>query len=303
VRILLTGAAGQLGRELGPRLAQFGQVVGVDRSLVPEKSALRLDLGEAADVEALLARLRPALIVNAAAHTAVDRAEDEREAAFRLNGDLPGWLGHWAAQNDASMVHFSTDYVFRGDSCRPYTEDDTPDPLNVYGASKLAGEEAVAASGCRHVVLRTSWVYSSNGHNFVLTMLKLAAERERLDIVDDQTGRPTWASNLAAVSARVVERWRQQPAGDVLEGLYHYCDATAVSWYGFAETILRIARSSGLLTGVPELRPVDSGQFAQAARRPAYSVLDTTRIEQALDFRPAGLEESLQACLEEIRND
>jgi len=302
MRILLTGAAGQLGRELAPRLAQFGRVIAVDRAAIPDDDTVRLDLGQAADVESLLERARPALIVNAAAHTAVDRAEEEPEAAFRLNGELPGWLARWAGRNDAWLLHYSTDYVFPGNAQRPYKEEDPVGPLNVYGESKLAGEQAVAAAGCRHAVLRTSWVYASHGHNFVLTILKLAAERPTLNVVDDQTGRPTWAGNLAAVSARIIERWREGAAGDALGGLYHYCDGTAVSWHEFAALILRAARSAGLLDALPELRPVGSDQFRQAARRPAYSVLDTARIEQAMGFRPAGLEESLQACLEEIRN-
>ena len=303
MRILLTGAAGQLGRELGPRLAQFGEVVGVDRAQAPARTAIRQDLGEASAVNALLETVRPALIVNAAAYTAVDRAEAERDAAFRLNAELPGWLARWACANDIPLLHYSTDYVFAGDAQRPYREEDDAAPLNVYGESKLAGEEAVADSGCRHVTLRTSWVYAGHGHNFVLTMLRLAAERDMLEIVDDQAGRPTWARNLARVSGWIVQRWRGADAEGAPAGLYHYADATAVSWFAFAQRVFGIARRLGLTASTPELRAVDSGRFEQAAQRPAYSVLDTARIEQALEFRPAGLDESLEACLEEVRND
>jgi dTDP-4-dehydrorhamnose reductase len=302
VRILLTGAAGQLGRELAPRLAQYGDVVGVDRAIAPAAGSVRQDLGDAAGVEALLERVRPSLLVNAAAHTAVDRAESERDAAFRLNAELPAWLGRWARANDAPLLHYSTDYVFSGAARRPYTEDESPAPLNVYGESKLAGERDLAATGCRHVILRTSWVYSSHGHNFVLTMLRLAAERDVLEVVDDQSGRPTWARSLARVSSRVVERWRAGSSGTPLDGLYHYCDATAVTWHGFADRILRIGQRLGLLDRLPELRAVGSDRFEQAARRPAYSVLDTARIEQALALRPAGLDESLEGCLEDLRD-
>ncbi len=302
MRILVTGAAGQLGRELAPRLAQYGEVVGVDRSIEPSEAAIRQDLGDAAAVEALLNRLRPGLIANAAAHTAVDRAESEPDAAFRLNAELPAWLARWAQAEDIPLLHYSTDYVFPGDADRPYTEDDPTAPLSVYGASKLAGEQAVTGSGCRHVTLRTSWVYASHGHNFVRTMLRLGAERDRLEIVDDQVGRPTWARNLARVSARVVDRWRSGGAGDEPNGLFHYCDGEAVSWHGFAARIFEVAHSIGLLDRVPELAPVGSDRFPQIARRPAWSVLDTARIERTLDLRPAGLEESLQACLEELRD-
>jgi len=301
MRILLTGAAGQLGRELAPRLAQYGEVVGVDRSASPADTPLKQDLADATALDRLLAKIRPALIVNAAAHTAVDRAEEEREQSFRLNAELPARLAAWAQANDAPLVHYSTDYVFAGDAGRPYVEDDPTAPLNVYGESKLAGEQAVADSGCRHVTLRTSWVYSGHGHNFVLTMLRLAAERDRLEVVDDQHGRPTWARNLARVSGWVVERWRAGAAGEPLSGLYHYADATAVSWHGFAGHIMRVGHRLGLIDREPELSPVGSDRFVQAATRPAYSVLDTTRIERALDFHPAGLDESLEACLEGIR--
>lgn len=304
MRILLTGAAGQLGRELVPRLAQYGEVVGVDRAAASTaETALQQDLGDAAAVERLLGDVRPALIVNAAAHTAVDRAEAERAQAFRLNAELPAWLARWARVNDAPLLHYSTDYVFPGAAQRPYTEDDPVGPLNVYGESKLAGEQAVSDSGCRHVTLRTSWVWSGHGHNFVLTMLRLAAERESLDVVDDQRGRPTWARSLARVSSWVVERWRSGAVKEPLAGLYHYADATALSWFGFAERIFEVGRRLGLIDRVPGLRPVGSDAFEQAAKRPAWSVLDTSRIEQALDFRPPGVDECLEACLEGLRND
>jgi dTDP-4-dehydrorhamnose reductase len=304
MKILLTGAAGQLGREMAPRLAPYGEVIGIDRAAVPGVSAsLQQDLGDAAAVERLLEDVGPALIVNAAAHTAVDRAEEEREQAFRLNAELPAWLARWARINGAPLLHYSTDYVFAGDARRPYCEDDKTAPLNVYGESKLAGEQAIAESGCRHVTLRTSWVYSGHGHNFVLTMLRLGAERDALEVVDDQLGRPTWARNLARVSSRLVERWRTGAGSDSLSGLYHYADGTAVTWYGFAEHIFRVAHRLGMIDRVPQLLAVGSNRFQQAATRPAYSVLDTTRIERVLDFRPAGVDESLEACLEDVRNE
>jgi dTDP-4-dehydrorhamnose reductase len=153
------------------------------------------------------------------------------------------------------------------------------------------------------VTLRTSWVYSGHGHNFVLTMLRLGAERDALEVVDDQLGRPTWARNLARVSSRLIERWRVGAGRESLSGLYHYADGTAVTWFGFAEHIFQVAHRLGMIDRVPQLHAVGSDRFQQAATRPAYSVLDTTRIERALDFRPAGVDESLEACLEDVRNE
>lgn len=303
MKILVTGACGQLGCELRPALRHLGDVTGIDRE-VPDATdrLLRQDLGDFATVEALLHRLRPDIIVNAAAYTAVDRAEDEPETAFRVNGELPGCLANWAKQNDALLLHYSTDYVFSGESERPYREDDSPDPLNVYGESKLAGERAVTESGCKHLVLRTSWVWSGQGNNFLLTMLRLAAERPSLDIVDDQVGCPTWARNLAGTSRRLIERTAGDPTGSPW-GLYHYSDAGVVSWFGFAQAIFAAAVESGILDAAPQLNAVDSKAFPQKAKRPAWSVLDTTRIRDCFDIVPAGLDESLARCLEELKNE
>ena len=181
----------------------------------------------------------------------------------------------------------------------PYAENAGTGPLNVYGASKLAGESAVMASGCRHRVLRTSWVYSSHGSNFVLTMLRLARERPSLNVVADQTGCPTWARNLARVSVTLLEQERAEGRGR--SGLWHYCDRDAVSWYDFARAIFDMARGLGLLDRLPETTAVTTAQFPQAAARPRYSVLDTSAIRADFGIEPAGLAESLRACIEEIR--
>lgn len=302
MKILLTGAAGQLGQELYPLLDRLGTVVRVDRAVPHRDEDMRAqDLGEPGGVAALLDEVRPDLVVNAAAYTAVDAAEEHRDRAFRLNGELPGQLARWAAAEGAFLLHYSTDYVFSGAQDRPYVESDAPGPLNVYGESKLAGERAVATSGCRHLTVRTSWVWSGQGNNFVLTMLRLAAERSALSIVDDQVGCPTWARNLAAAS---LEMFRQASAsnGEELCGLYHYCDADAVSWFGFAGRVFEIARQLGVLDAVPALTPVDSSGFPQKARRPAWSVLDAGRAERLFGLQRPGLEASLRTCLEEIRD-
>ena len=302
MKILLAGAAGQLGQELRPLLERMGTVVRVDRA-VPhrDEGMLTQDLGEPGGVAALLDKVRPDLIVNAAAYTAVDAAEEHRDAAFRLNGELPGQLGHWAAAQNAFLLHYSTDYVFPGELDRPYVESDPVGPLNVYGESKLAGEQAVTASGCRHLTVRTSWVWSGQGSNFVLTMLRLAAERPELSIVDDQVGCPTWARNLAAASVNMMQQAASAGSGDLC-GLYHYCDADAVSWFEFARRIFEIAVDLGLLDATPALTAVDSNGFPQKARRPAWSVLDATRAEQRFGIRRPDLDASLRTCLEEVRH-
>lgn len=301
MNILLTGAGGQLGRELAPLLAPLGRVIAVDRA--PGPGLLEQDLGDLDRLQQLLDRLRPELIVNAAAYTAVDRAETEAVAAYRVNAELPAGLAAWAAGNDALLLHYSTDYVFAGDARRPYREDDPTGPLNVYGESKLAGEKAVADSGCRHLLLRTSWVYSGHGHNFLLTMLRLARERASLRVVNDQLGRPTWARNLARVSAALIGRVSADAGGAPRRGTWHYCDSGLVSWYDFAGMIFAAAVDAGVLQQAPELNAVGSDDFPQAAERPRYSVLDTTRIREEFDIEPAGLEASIRACIGELGNN
>ena len=301
MKILLAGASGQLGRELATQLAPLAELVCVDRDVLPGKEeTVRLDLGDFSAVASLLEHTRPDIIVNAAAYTAVDPAEDDRETAFRLNAELPRALAGWTADNGSFLLHYSTDYVFPGTADRPYREQDDTGPINVYGESKLAGENAVAESGCRHIVARTSWVYSGHGNNFVLTMLRLAAERSRLAIVGDQFGCPTWARNLAAASRRMLEKSAAGFGNGPRGGLYHYCDEDAVSWYEFARIIVATAEEIGLLEQVPDIAAITSQEFAQKARRPGYSVLDTSRTRQSFGIEPAGLRGSLRACLEEV---
>lgn len=301
MNILLTGAAGQLGQELVPRLQQLGTVTLVDQATIPGGWATHIqDLGDVNRVEIMLNRLRPDIIVNAAAYTAVDLAEDHSPIAFRINSDLPGCMARWCKRNGRLLVHYSTDYVFSGDAQKPYLEDDATGPLGVYGKSKLAGEVAIAESQCRHAILRTSWVYSGHGSNFVLTMLRLASERPSLSIVDDQTGCPTWARNLAGVTQKVISSMISGSGQDEAGGVYHYCDDDAVSWFEFARSIFVIAREAGILNQLPEMKPVRSSDFPQKAKRPLNSVLDTSRIRKAFGIEPAGLEQSLRQCIDEI---
>jgi dTDP-4-dehydrorhamnose reductase len=299
--ILLAGAAGQLGQELLPRLQQLGDVVAVDRAPLPGMGKIQIqDLGDLNRVEMLLNRVRPDIIVNAAAYTAVDLAEENPAVAFQVNQGLPERIAQWCFRNDRFLLHYSTDYVFNGKAGRPYAENDPTGPLGVYGESKLAGEQAIGHSGCRHVILRTSWVYSGHGNNFLLTMLKLARTRPSLSIVDDQTGRPTWARNLAEVSHRIIGQLASDNTGTQATGVFHYCDQDPVSWYEFANEIFSIAHETGLLVNIPATAPVSSAEFPQKAERPLYSVLDTTRIQTQFGIKPPRLQQSLRSCMKDI---
>jgi dTDP-4-dehydrorhamnose reductase len=303
LKILLTGAAGQLGNELYPLLHELGSVTAADLNPAASNApdCLAVDLGEAGRLQDLLDRAAPDVVINAAAYTAVDRAEEQPGLAHLVNADIPGQIARWAKDHGAMVVHYSTDYVFDGSSRRPYVESDPPAPLNVYGESKLGGERAVQESGCRALILRTSWVYSSHGNNFVLGMLKLARDGRELRIVDDQVGCPTWAHNLALATRHCLERGLPGAEDGCL--LYHYSDRDAVSWHGFAAMIFEHAVRLGLLPGMPRFSSTDTAGYPQPATRPAYSVLDTSAMQAASGFQPPGLNESLLRCMKEIAID
>ena len=304
MRILLTGVGGQLGRELQPMLAGRGELLATARTSPAGvlEPAERLDLAEPGPLLALLDRWQPQLIVNAAAYTAVDRAEQEAELAMAVNARAPEMMAGWAARHDCALLHFSTDYVFDGRPGHPWRESDPVNPLNVYGASKLQGEQAIRASACRQLVLRSSWIYAAHGHNFVLKMLELARSGRELSVVGDQLGSPTWAKNLAACALQAIDRGHLRRPGEGAT-LYHWADRGAVSWFDFAERIFAHAVELGLLQNRPSMRKVDSREFRQAARRPAWSVLDSSALQADLGIEPAGLESSLLACLKEIKNN
>ena len=282
MRILLTGATGQVGWELRKTLAPLGEVKFFDR--------FGLDLADTPPLVATVRALQPAVIVNAAAYTAVDKAESERDLAFAINATAPRVLAEEAKRIGALLVHYSTDYVFDGEKASPYVEDDPTHPLSVYGASKLAGEQAIARSGCRHLTLRTSWVYGPRGRNFYLTMLRLAKERPELKVVDDQVGAPTSSAAIARATVAVLERARRSPAPG---GLYHLTAAGATSWCGFAREIFAQA---GLATPVV---PIPTEQYPTPARRPRNSRLDCARLRHAFGVSlgpwQEGLAEAMQA--------
>ncbi|HEY5775713.1 MAG TPA: dTDP-4-dehydrorhamnose reductase [Xanthomonadales bacterium] len=302
MNILLTGAAGQLGSELRPLLSAHGNLTATDRNKPVSATGnwQEFDIGDGAKLEALLNRSQPRLIVNTAAYTAVDQAEANRETAFNINAELPSRLAVWAKRNDARLLHYSTDYVFDGQATRPYLETDAPNPQNIYGESKLAGERALETVVCKHVTLRTSWVYSSHGKNFVLSMIDLARRGLTLRVVDDQHGCPTWARNLAHASVAVIEAWQANGSAGG-SGVFHYCDDRSLCWYDFACTIFDLAVRAGLLDRVPVLTPVPSSEFPQPAARPKWSVLDTGRIKETFNILPASFEDSLQTVIDEIK--
>jgi dTDP-4-dehydrorhamnose reductase len=274
MKILLIGGNGQVGHELRRSLAPLGGLVVTTRNgALPDGGACEaLDLADLGQIDPLVQRIAPDVVVNAAAYTAVDRAEDESALAYRINAEAPGLIAQACRGCGAELIHYSTDYVFDGSGERPYREDDGTAPLGVYGASKLAGEQAIAASGVRHLILRTAWVYGLYGANFLRTMLHLGAEREELRVVADQIGSPTPAWLIADITAAVLKR------GIVEPGVRHLVSAGQTSWHGFAQAIFAEAKASGLIDKEPRVLPITTAEFPTRARRPAWSVLDTTRL-------------------------
>ena len=274
--ILLLGANGQLGQELQRALAPLGAIVATTRSgVLPDGSACEVaDFDQPGSLTALLDRLRPSVVVNAAAYTAVDRAEEDRDAAFRANAEAPGVLASWCAQAGVPLVHYSTDYVFDGQGTRPYREDDATAPLGVYGASKLAGEDAIRAAGGRHLIFRTAWVYASHSGNFLRTMLRVGADRDVLRVVADQVGTPTPAALIADVTAQALQH------DGALSGTWHLTATGETSWHGFAEAIFTEAVAAGVLARAPTVEAITTAEYPTPARRPAYSHLDVAKLEQ-----------------------
>jgi len=278
--ILLTGARGQLGRELAAALRDVGDVVACDHAM--------LDLADPDRIVDVVRAVAPRTIVNAGAYTAVDRAEQERDAAFAINGRAPGILAAEARRANAIFVHYSTDYVFDGEATTPYDEASSPRPVNVYGASKLEGERAIAASGAAAITLRTSWIYARHGQNFFTTMQKLAASRSEVRVVADQIGVPNWARALARATARLI-----RDAGPGLAeraGLYHLSAAGSTTWYAFASALLQDQRV--------RVTPIATSDYPTAARRPAYGVLDASHFARTFGFAIPDWQTLLHECMQ-----
>ena len=277
MKIVLFGRSGQVGRELEPVLPSLGRSIACGRD--------EADLERPDTVRELLRREAPDVVINAAAFTAVDRAESEPERARQINADSVGVMAEEMARLGGWLVHYSTDYVFDGKKLGGYVETDPTGPLSVYGSTKLAGEQLVAASGCRHLIFRTSWVYAAHGSNFIRTILRLGQERDELSVVDDQVGAPTAAARIAAVTAAAIGRLAGGAGDRPASGIYHLAAAGATSWHGLALHIAAAARAAGLPLRVDpdRIRPIPSSAWPQAARRPANSRLDTTKLHRTFN--------------------
>lgn len=288
--ILVTGVNGQVGFELLRSLQGLGRVVACDRSV--------LDLSDLDRVRSVVRELKPSIIVNPAAYTAVDKAETDVDAARRLNAEVPRAFAEEAARLGAALVHYSTDYVFDGTKEGAYVETDATNPQNVYGLTKLEGEQAIAATGCAHLILRTSWVYGRRGKNFLLTMLKLGSERPELRVVADQVGAPTWSKTIATATAHIVAQalaaddadwWAQR------SGVYHFTSAGATSWHGFAEAIFAQAMGER----APRVLPIPASDYPVPAKRPSNSRLSHDKLTEAFGLRLPDWADALTLCLSE----
>ncbi len=295
-RILLFGGNGQVGTELRRALAPLGKLIVTTRSgkLGEVIECETADLDQPASLPALIERIAPDIVVNAAAYTAVDRAESERDAAFRANAEAPGRIAQACAARDALLVHYSTDYVFDGKGTQPYREDDPTTSLGVYGASKLAGEQVVSASGARHMILRTAWVYAAHGSNFLRTMLRLAAERDELRVVADQVGAPTPAALIANVTAKMLAK--QLDAC----GTWHLTSIGETSWCNFAKAIFDSADVRGLTQRHPRVTPITTADYPTPAARPAYSVLDCSKLQADFGIELPSWQEGLERTLDTV---
>ena len=276
MKILLLGANGQLGLELSRTLPALGEVRACSHAEV--------DITNQYSVIEVIHNFKPQIIVNAAAYTAVDQAENERNIAFRVNAEALGILTKEAAKQDIWLIHYSTDYVFDGCKTRPYTEADTPGPINAYGESKLAGEQIIAGSGCHHLIFRTTWVIGKDGNNFAKTILRLATEKESLSVIDDQFGVPTSPALIARVTINAIEAIATTKYWPV--GLYHLAPHGKTTWYGIAKTLLQFAEDAQipLTADKSSLLPIKTTDYPTPAKRPANSQLDTSKLEQHLAF-------------------
>ena len=292
MKLLVIGANGQVGFELQRSLAPLGEVTAID---YPD-----LDITDADALRACLHRVGPDVLVNAAAYTAVDKAEADESTALAVNATAPGVMAQEMARTGGLMVHYSTDYVFDGNHTRPWTEDEAPNPLSAYGRTKLAGERAVQAAGGAHFIFRTAWVYGRRGGNFMLTMIRLMKERDTLRVVADQQGTPTWCRTLADVPAEIIGRVWASPdsraEAHAKRGVYHLTQRGATTWHAFAQAILASAPELATRRHV-SIEAITTADYPLPARRPAYSVLDNGKLERAFGIRTADWRHALDECI------
>lgn len=298
-RILVTGKTGQVGYELGKTLATLGEVVAPERT--------EMDLSDAESVRRMIRAAQPRWIVNAAAYTAVDKAESESDLAYAINAEAVRVIGEEAQRISAGVIHFSTDYVFDGTGSAPYAETDMTLPVSVYGASKLAGERALAESGAPHMIFRTSWVYGTHGKNFLRTILKLAREREVLRVVGDQHGAPTWSRDLAKMAAQVIAQCeasaKERSLSDVLAemgGIYHAAGRGETTWYGFAAEAVRLASERSPGAQFAEIEAIATAEYPTAAKRPANSRMNCDKLTRRFGWIMMDWQESLRQVLAEL---
>jgi dTDP-4-dehydrorhamnose reductase len=297
MKILLLGKGGQVGWELQRALAPLGEIVALDHDSTANPDGLHGDFSRPEALAATVAAVRPDVIVNAAAHTAVDKAQSEPDLARALNATAPGVLARCAAETGAWLLHYSTDYVFDGSGSTARAEDAPTAPLSVYGQTKLEGEALIRASGCQHLILRTSWVYAARGGNFAKTMLRLAGERDKLTVIDDQIGAPTGADLLADLSAHMIRQARRDPA---VSGTYHAVAAGETSWHGYASFVIDWARRHGHALKVQAIEPVPTSAFPTPAQRPHNSRLSTAKLQAAFGLQLPPWQQGVERMLSEV---
>lgn len=294
MKVLLTGTTGQVGWELARTLLPVGEVIAVDRS--------QADLADLNSLRAIIQHHKPDVIVNPAAYTAVDKAETEQELAFLINAEAPGVMAEEAKKIGALLVHYSTDYVFDGTKSTPYTEDDATNPINIYGQSKLAGEQSIQSVAGDYLILRTSWVYASRGNNFLKTILRLAEEREELKIVADQIGSPTWARLIAETTAHIVRQAMfERQSNSFNSGVYNLTSSGETSWYGFAQKIVDIVREQGKVElKIRTIHPIPTSDYPLPAKRPTNSRLSNNSLEQQFGLVMPSWDNALRLCMQEL---
>lgn len=299
-RILVTGVNGQVGRTLRQQLQGKCELITSTRN--GEGADIAIDLSDLDNLEETIVELKPTIVINPAAYTQVDKAEDEPELAFTINGDAPEKIAEACKKLDALLIHYSTDYVFNGKSTIPYKEDDPTDPINVYGASKLAGERAIQEVDCKYLIFRTCWVYDSQGSNFLLTMLRLMKEHKELSVIDDQLGSPTWSKSIAEVSVDVISQiFDQKLLDEFKSGIINVSSAGFTSWHGFASKILELAQNKveSNAFSVEKINQISAENYPAPAKRPSYSVLAGDELKGRWGISLLDWDQSLIECIDE----